>query len=261
MAAASIGGVVHPPVAAALVQGAGWRSAYLALGAVVLAVGVPTILLFVRERDATRAEGDGPSVALRDGLRSHVFWTLVAVVFGGTLAWNCVMVHLAALLGDRGATERDAAAAMSVMAAASFAGRVASGWLLDRFVATRVAFVLLVLAALGAFALAGAQTLASGTAGAALLGFGAGGESDVAPYLVARYFGLRSLGALYGLIWSAIGLAGAIGPVLAARAFDVTGSYEGAFRLLAGATFAAALLTLTLPDYRREATFHKPTGA
>jgi MFS family permease len=197
-------------------------------------------------------EAGGPSVALREALRSRVFWTLLVVVFGGTLAWNCVMVHLAALLGDRGVTATEAAAAMSVMAGASLAGRIVTGWLLDRYLATRVAFVLLVIAALGAFLLAGAQSLAAGTAGAALLGFGAGGESDVAPYLLSRYFGLRSLGALFGLIWTAVGSAGAIGPVLVARGFDATGSYEGAFVLLAGATLAAALLTLTLPDYRRQ---------
>jgi hypothetical protein len=90
-----------------------------------------------------------------------------------------------------------------------------------------------------------------GTAGAALLGFGAGGESDVAPYLLSRYFGLRSLGTLFGVIWTAVGSAGAIAPVLVAHAFDGTGSYDSAFRILAAATLAASLLALTLPDYRR----------
>jgi hypothetical protein len=51
-----------------------------------------------------------------------------------------------------------------------------------------------------------------------------------------------------------VGSAGAIGPVLVARGFDVTGSYEGGFLLLAAATAAAALLALTLPDYRRGST-------
>jgi MFS family permease len=252
MAAASIGGVVHPPAAEALVRTAGWRAAYLTMGGLLLAVGLPTVLLFVRERKAVRVEGDSPSVALREGLRSRVFWTLVVVVFGGTLAWNSVMAHLAALLGDRGVTANEAAAAVSVMAGASLAGRIVTGWLLDRYLATRVAFVLLVIAAIGAFLLAGAESLAAGTAGAALLGFGAGGESDVAPYLLSRYFGLRSLGALYGFIWTAVGAAGVIGPVLVARDFDATGSYQRAFLMLAAATAAAALPALTLPDYRRE---------
>ena len=53
-----------------------------------------------------------------------------------------------------------------------------------------------------------------------------GGEADVTPYLLSRYFGLRSFSTLYGLTWTAYAVAGAIGPVLMGRAFDVTGSYE-----------------------------------
>ena len=53
-----------------------------------------------------------------------------------------------------------------------------------------------------------------------------GGESDVTPYLFSRYFGLRSLSALYGFTWRSTGLAGAIEPVLMGRAYDATGSYE-----------------------------------
>ena len=65
-----------------------------------------------------------------------------------------------------------------------------------------------------------------GVAGAALIGFGMGGEADVTPYLLSRYFGLRSFSTLYGLTWTAYAIAGGIGPVLMGQAFDVTGSYE-----------------------------------
>jgi MFS family permease len=250
MSAAAIGGIVHPRAAEALLRTSGWRTAYLALGVLILALALPTVLLFVRERPAARVDAGGPAAAVRDALGTRAFWTLVLVMFGGTLAWNCVIVHLAPLLGDRGATPGDAAAAVSVMAGASLAGRLVTGWLLDRFLATRVAFLLMAVATLGTFLLAGAESLLAGTLGAALLGFGAGGESDVAPYLLSRYFGLRSLGTLYGVVWTAVGCAGAVGPVLVARSFDGTGSYEAAFLLLAVATLGAALLVLTLPDYR-----------
>jgi MFS family permease len=253
MAAAAVGGMVHPQATQALIRTAGWRAAYLALGGLVLAVSLPTILLYVRERADARVEAGEAPVVLREALRSRVFWTLLAVMFGGTLAWNCVMVHLAALLADRGVTARDAATAVSLMAGASLAGRLATGWLLDRFLATRVAVALLCLAALGTYVLAGAQSLAAGMLGAALLGFGAGGESDVAPYLLSRYFGLRSLGTLYGLVWTAVGSAGAVAPVLVARSYDGTASYEAAFLFLAAATLGAGLLALTLPGYGRGA--------
>lgn len=42
------------------------------------------------------------------------------------------------------------------------------------------------------------------------------------------------------------GFAGALGPTLMGRAFDVTGSYEGVLRQFAVGTLAAAALMLTL---------------
>ena len=67
------------------------------------------------------------------------------------------------------------------------------------------------------------------------------------PYLLSRYFGLRSLSTLYGLNWTAWGLAGAAGPVLMGRAFDTTGSYEPVLIGLAAGTSASRLLILALP--------------
>ncbi|HEY7821145.1 MAG TPA: hypothetical protein VIG29_23165 [Vicinamibacteria bacterium] len=52
---------------------------------------------------------------------------------------------------------------------------------------------------------------------------------------------------LYGIIYSASAVAGAMGPVLLGRSFDRTGSYEEF--LLSLATFCVGALMLTLPRY------------
>jgi MFS family permease len=88
-----------------------------------------------------------------------------------------------------------------------------------------------------------------GLVAAALIGLGLGGEADVTPYLLARYFGLRSLSTLYGLMWTAYAIGGAIGPVLMGRAFDATRSYTHLLTLLSGVTLISALLMLLLPAY------------
>jgi MFS family permease len=141
------------------------------------------------------------------------------------------------------------------MGAASLGGRLVTGWLLDRFFAARVSFALLALAALGTFVLAGAASLSAGLVAAALIGFGMGGEADVTPYLLSRYFGLRSFSVLYGLTWTFYAVAGALGPVLMGKAFDVTGSYESLLVRLALGTLAVAALMLFLPRY------HAPAAA
>ena len=48
-----------------------------------------------------------------------------------------------------------------------------------------------------------------GVLAAVLIGFGMGGEADVIPYLLSRYFGLRSFSTLYGLTWTVYACAGA----------------------------------------------------
>ena len=84
---------------------------------------------------------------------------------------------------------------------------------------------------------------------AALIGVGMGGEADVTPYLLSRYFGLRAFSTLYGFTWTAYAIAGAIGPILMGRAFDLTGSYTALLTVLSAATLAVALLMLLLPRY------------
>ena len=78
---------------------------------------------------------------------------------------------------------------------------------------------------MGVLLLAGTRTTTAGMVAAALIGFGTGGEIDVFPYLLSRYFGVTALSSLMGLAWMAFGLAGAAGPILMGRAYDATGSY------------------------------------
>jgi hypothetical protein len=68
-------------------------------------------------------------------------------------------------------------------------------------------------------------------------------------YLLTRYFGLRSFSTLYGLTWTFYAAAGAIGPVILGRAFDVTGSYAALLIMLAAALGLAATTNLLLPRY------------
>jgi MFS family permease len=254
MSGGAMGAIVLPPVAQALIGRFGWRSACLLLGAMVLALGLPLVAAFIRERPDARSgrERRAEGASVRDGLRSRVFWILVVVLFFSSIAQNGALAHLSALLTDRGVSPAGAALALSAMGGASLVGRLVTGWLLDRFFAARVSFGLLSAAALGVFILAGADSLTTGVLGAALIGFGMGGEADVTPYLLSRYFGLRSFSMLLGFTWTAYALAGALGPILMGKVFDATGSYQALLVRLAAGTLAVAALMLWLPKYRQQ---------
>jgi len=247
----AIGAMVLPPVAEALIQRAGWRGACVFLGAMVLALGVPAVARFVHERPLAQSGGGGVAhgSSVREATRTRPFWILVTVLFCSSVAQNGALAHMSALLTDRGVSAAGGALAISAMGGASLAGRLITGWMLDRFFAARVSFTLLSAAALGTFLLSGADSLSAGIVSAVLIGLGMGGEADVTPYLISRYFGLRSFSVLYGLTWTFYAAAGAVGPILMGKAFDMTGSYQALLSQLAVVTFAAATLMLFLPRY------------
>jgi len=251
MSGGAIGAMVLPPAAEALIRMMGWRGAFAVLGGMVLVVGVPVAALFIRERPSTHAGGGvtHTGVTVRDALRTRAFWILVTVLFCSSIAQNGAIAHIAALLTDRGVSPGSGALALSAMGGASLVGRLTTGWLLDRFFAARVSFGLLATAALGTFVLSVADSLWMGVVAALCIGLGMGGEADVTPYLLSRYFGLRSFSVLYGLTWTFYAVAGAIGPILMGQAFDLTGSYEALLVRLALATLAVAALMLLLPRY------------
>ena len=252
IAGGAVGSMVHPPAVDCLIRMAGWRAACLVMGAVLVAVGVPLVALFVRERQA-RA-GAAPAAisgaTTSEAVRSRIFWTLIVVILGAAIAFNGVVVHVVSLLTDRGVTSASAALVLSLMGAAGLAGRLITGWLIDRFRATYVSAALLALAAAGIFVLSGTASFNTALVAAAMIGFGMGGELDVTPFLLSRYFGLRSLSTLYGVAWMAMGGGAAIGPLLMGRAFDASGSYDGMLANLAAETLFVGLLMLTLPAYR-----------
>ncbi len=246
----AVAGIAQPPLLQMLIDRVGWRGAYVAIGLTLLAIACPVIVAFVREKPAgVSRQTASTGASLADGLRSRTFWTIVLVFFAATIATNAIVVHLAALLTDRGVTAARAAVVLSILGAASLTGRLVTGWLVDRYFGARVAFVMLAVMALGTFLLARADSFASGAVAAALIGFGMGGEFDVTPYLVSRYFGLRAFGRLYGIAFAFAAASGAIGPILLGRAFDTTGSYESLLPRLALLVVTVGLLMLTLPRY------------
>src|SRR5215510_8459637 len=84
---------------------------------------------------------------------------------------------------------------------------------------------------------------------AMLIGFGYGSESATIPYLVGRYFGLRSFGEIYSYLFITVPLGGALGPYLMGEGFDRTGSYRLVLLFCGVATVIAALMVLRLSSY------------
>ncbi|MBZ5513646.1 MAG: MFS transporter [Acidobacteriia bacterium] len=252
MAGAGLGSMLLPFLAETIIASSGWRAAYLVLGGLALGLGLPSTWRYIHERRQLQHDfRPAPHAGLtwQQGLRSFPFWIIVAVLFVGSVSMNGSLTHLVPLLTDRGITGRDAALCASALGGSSLVARVIVGSLLDRFLGSRVAFAVYLILAAGILLLGRAHSLFTGCLAAAFIGVGAGGEADITPYLLTRYFGLRAFSTLYGVTWSFYAVAGAMGPVILGRAYDSTGSYTSLLTVLALCTTLAAALMFLLPRY------------
>jgi MFS family permease len=153
------------------------------------------------------------------------------------------------MLTDRGISLGTSAQALSVMGASGLVGRLITGFLLDRFFAVRVSLLLFTATAAGVIFLS-LNSTPSAFFGSAIIGFAAGGESDITPYLLSRYFSLQRFSTLYGMAWTAFAAGTAIGPVLMGRLYASTGGYTSqGIELFALPTLLSAGLMAVMPSY------------
>jgi predicted MFS family arabinose efflux permease len=244
-----VGSILIPPLVQWTITNHGWRSAYLLLGGIAL-LGLPLTALLVRNRpDAVILDEGQPSggVTVAAALRSGPFWILAGIIMLSAFSENGLVTNLAAILTEHRVSAASAALALSVRGGAGILGRLCVGFLIDRFSPQRIQTFVLLLSAIGALILAFAGTSPVALIGAAILGVGLGSEADVAPYLLAHYFGRRHFSVLYGLTWTAYAIGGATGPMAIGHWYDQAGFYQSRFIVyLAGVAFAAAAMSLLL---------------
>jgi MFS family permease len=138
-AGVGLGVALIPQLAAFLIGHFGWRHAYFGLGLAVVLLAFIPVVIFVRDppwvsasaRAGTTSELPGMTAAA--ALKSRNFWLLSIAFFLGVLAINGTIVHIVALLTDRGYALQLATSALSVAGLAIIIGRIFCGWCLDRF--------------------------------------------------------------------------------------------------------------------------------
>ncbi len=69
-----------------------------------------------------------------------------------------------------------------------------------------------------------------------------GGGFGTMPAFAADFFGPRNVGSIYGLMLTAWGFAGVVGPTLIAQVRQTTGNYTGALDIIAGIMLLSAAL-------------------
>jgi predicted MFS family arabinose efflux permease len=259
-----VGSIWIPPATQWVISHQGWRAAYVFLGGIAI-LGFPLTALLVRNRpNEPKHEERTPQSGATVGaaLCSSAFWVLAAITILSAFSENGLVTNLAAILTEHGVTAQMAAFVLSVRGGSGIIARLFVGLLVDRLSAQRIQSFVLTLAAIGTLLLAFATTASTAFLGAALLGIGLGSEADVAPYLMAKYFGRKHFSVLYGLTWTAYAIGGAAGPVAVGHLYDKVDSYPPRLiAWLAVVAFASAAVSLLLRSDRSVEAAKSVTGS
>lgn len=177
------------------------------LGLTILTVGAIQLALVLKDAPPMKAASITSSagetsatarVPRSQVLRSYTFLTLTAVVIIVGISYGAVVTHLIPMLTDRGMTAAAAAMLFSLLGVSAIVGHLLIGFCFDRFPAAGVAALTLVLSGLGVGMTVVAQSKTVLALATILLGAALGADTDVLPYLVSRYFTLKSYGEFLG---------------------------------------------------------------
>lgn len=262
-----------PAYAVWLTESFGWRAAYVGIGLLPILLAGPIVWYGFRVADVGTRDGapsGGPAPAstragssaaaaslpvwgltLGEAVRGYRFWVLCASIMSIYLAVSGISPNLIAALTDKGFTASDAATAQGVYGFSIIIGRLAVGYLVDHFWAPGVAVVSLSLPAVGCLILTGSPEFTWVLVATLLIGFAAGAELDLMAFFAARYFGLAHYSKIYGILYAILAVAGGVAPMLFARVYDVTSSYEISFLIATGLFVFGALIVLALGRYPR----------
>lgn len=257
VAGSGLGAFIVPPLTDHLIAAYGWRHAYLILAAFPLLIGTPLTFFFARTAPRAKSAAAAPAysqpaagLSWSQALLTRSFWLLALGVCALSLSENGALAHLAPMLSEHGLHRREVAYTASLLGIASVSGRFILGWLLDYFKGSILAIGSLLAAGFGMFFVAHAHSFAASAPAALIAGLGGGCELDLIPYMLRRYFGLRSFTTLYGMVYSSFAVAGAVAPAILGHLRDVTGSYTGTFNIFCTVTIVCAFAMFALPAYR-----------
>jgi MFS family permease len=253
----SLAAIVVPKLAGSVLQAGNWRDMFLYLAALPLLVALPLAVLFFREprdeerpAEVARQGGNSTGIGFSEAVRGKRFWLIFVSILLIAAAYGGAHIHMIPIVMDHGYGIAEATTVMAVVGLGILAGRVATGFLLDRFWAGHVAFPLLCLPAVACFMLTGeGSAMPVLTIAGFLLGFAAGAESDLIAYLASRYFGLGHYGKIYGMLYLPFGLASAASPMVYGAVRDMTGSYDGILYVAAPMFVLGGALLLLLGKY------------
>jgi len=242
----SVGGFIFPPLIQGLIDHYEWRIALRYLGAGLLLVSVPAVLLVVNRPQDRGLHADGElmdaayvpphvaAVSFGELLKNRNFILIAIVMSLLFMTYTGVMSNMAPFAMGRGLSADEAALLISAIAVAGVVGKLIFGAVADKIdlrIGLAASMITVIMCMLVLLSMTGYSAL---MLGAALLGLAAGGMLPVWGSILAVLFGSANYGRVMGMMNPLIMPLTLVGAPLAGFIFDTRGAYDGAFLLFAG---------------------------
>lgn len=252
---------IAPPFANWMIENYGWRWAMTAMalgwGGLALLLCMPFLYDAHDHRKRDAASGatatrlpDASGLTIPQALRDSALWRIALTTFVMMVLTIGLQSNLQRMLTDQGFSSANAAWATSIMGVTGIVGKLATGWLLDRYRPNWVGGVTLAITAIAfwlLFAMAGSVTAV--LVAIAVNGYAAGTKIQIAGFLTTRYGGLRNFGAIFGAMASLIAIGSGLGGFAAGQVFDRTGNYDLFFIAGVIGSVLCGLIIISLPLY------------
>ena len=252
------------PLSAWLVELLGWRTAIVALAAILAIITIPPHALLLRRRpqdlgllpdgapkDVSSAQNPPAperSVSARLALREAGFWWLTFAFAAGTFAAVAMTVHLIPYLIERGHSSAFAATVAGLFGLMSLAGRLLIGPLGNRHPRRWVTAGLMGMQVAGLGVLAIAPTTTGALVYVALFGAGSGTQTIMRAALLAERYGPQHYGSINGALSLALTGARTLAPIGAGVLAGLFGGYTGLLWMLMVLVAAGLVAVLRVSD-------------
>ncbi|MCW1430162.1 MFS transporter [Novosphingobium sp. JCM 18896] len=250
------------PLLNMLIEDIGWRMSYVLLGALCCICGLIAVALvpktsgqIVDPNASSETVASPVEATTRDDYRiilaAPLFWLILIATFLCLLQTQLHSSQMNLMLIDQGLTTQTAANVASIYVLGTLIGRVACGLALDRFSTPLVTFFSMIIPAVG-FAILGTSFDAFTVIAVAmfLVGLSVGAETDIMPFIVARYFKMRIYNTTLGLHMIAAFLASAAGALGVSYTLARYDSFEPFLFVIAGSIVVGSTLFLLMPKAR-----------
>jgi MFS family permease len=242
------------PLSTWLVTTQGWRSGAVALALLLASTSLPIHAFALRDAPGVlerHAEGAAPApaestprptgVSLGPVLADARFWSLALALALASLVSVATTVHVVPYLMGRGASAAAAGAVLGLTGVMQLPGRIVFEPIRRRLSSRALLAASLLSQALGLLLLIAGTSRVAVVVFACLFGAGAGLATLLRASMIAELYGLERYGRASGVVSLFTTAGRAAGPVAAALALGLCGSYRP---VLAGLALALGLATV-----------------